>query len=78
MGPRADCRIFNVADTLAGDITTQFSDAETNGFLLDETFVMPTAPNDNTRADAQAGIVEPAELAGLSESGRLRTEFVVG
>jgi hypothetical protein len=61
-GATGRLRIFNVADTLAGDITTQFSDAETNGFLLNETFVMPTAPNDNTERTLKLVLSSPLNL----------------
>jgi hypothetical protein len=55
-------RIFNVADALAGDITSQFSDAETNGFLLNETFVMPTTPNDNMERTLKLVLPTPVTL----------------
>jgi Dockerin type I domain len=46
-GNSAHLQVFDVADTLAGDITDDYNLAMSNGFRLDFSFNMPTTDNDN-------------------------------
>ena len=61
-GTTGRVRIFDVADALSGDVTGDFNDAAANGFLLDDTFVMPAAPSDNVERTLKLVLSNPVHL----------------
>jgi hypothetical protein len=68
-GATGRVRIFEVADTLAGNITGDYNDAVTNGFLLDETFDMPTAPADDRSRTLKLALSSPLNLPAVASPG---------
>ena len=77
-GASARVRIFPVANTLAASIQTDFDAAVTNGFLLNQTFTMPTADPASLRETMRleltgADVVTLAATTGTAGYGLMIT-----